>query len=160
MKNNLPTHLNDFYTMLYKQLESLLDGEYDKIANLANTSALLAQSLEEINWVGFYLIKEGDLILGPFQGKVACMHIGRGKGVCGRAVVANKTQRIADVHAFEGHIACDQASCSELVIPIRQKGEVIGVLDIDSPRYNRFSEDDQLGLEALVGLLEHLPMWD
>ncbi|MEG0578617.1 MAG: GAF domain-containing protein, partial [Niameybacter sp.] len=122
-----------FYTLMLKQLEALLEGEKEPIAIMANTSALLNECLEQINWVGFYLMREGELILGPFQGKVACMHIAVGRGVCGTAVSENKTQVVEDVHAFPGHIACDSASRSEIVIPIRRNQEVIGVLDIDSP---------------------------
>ena len=143
-----------FYQQLYKQVAAIIDGEHDLIANMANISALLFESLEYVNWAGFYR-REGDgLVLGPFQGKVACIRIPLGKGVCGTAAATAQTQRIADVHAFEGHIACDAASNSEIVIPVKLAGEVVAVLDIDSIEYDRFEQADQEGLEAIVGLLE------
>ncbi|QHW36967.1 GAF domain-containing protein [Staphylococcus ursi] len=142
------------YHLLSRQLDAMLDGETDLIANLSNASALLNENLAQINWVGFYLIKNGALILGPFQGKPACVHIEVGKGVCGTAVAENQTQRVADVHAFPGHIACDANSQSEIVIPIHKDGEVIGVLDIDAPITARFSETDEAGLEDVVKVLE------
>ncbi|MGL4735865.1 MAG: GAF domain-containing protein [Cellulosilyticaceae bacterium] len=140
--------------MLCEQVKALIEGERDCIANLANISALLGQVLEQINWVGFYLMKKGELVLGPFQGKVACIRIPVGKGVCGTAVATKDVQRIADVHQFEGHIACDSASQSEIVIPLVVDGTVVGVLDIDSPIKNRFSETDQKILEEVARLLE------
>ncbi|MEF9960055.1 MAG: GAF domain-containing protein [Niameybacter sp.] len=143
-----------FYTLMLKQLEALLEGEKEPIAIMANTSALLNECLEQINWVGFYLMREGELILGPFQGKVACMHIAVGRGVCGTAVSENKTQVVEDVHAFPGHIACDSASRSEIVIPIRRNQEVIGVLDIDSPVLARFDSEDSVYLEQVVAIIE------
>ena len=124
------------------------------MTNLANASALLNEKLENINWVGFYTIKDGRLVLGPFQGKVACTIIPIGKGVCGTAVAQGKTQLVPDVHKFPGHIACDSASNSEIVIPMHRNGEILGVLDIDSPLLNRFSKDDQAGLEEFVAILE------
>ncbi len=124
------------------------------IANMANISALLFEQLTEINWVGFYRVVENELVLGPFQGKVACIRIPIGKGVCGTAVSEAKTQRIADVHQFSGHIACDAASNAEIVIPIQYQGKVVAVLDIDSPSFNRFDHEDQQGLEALVNEFE------
>ncbi len=142
------------YTLLLAQMQALLEGENDLIANLANASALLNQVLEDLNWVGFYLIKEGGLILGPFQGKVACVHIAIGKGVCGTAVAQQCTQVVEDVHQFEGHIACDSASRSELVIPFRNKGEIVGVLDLDSPSVGRFTAEDAHYLEACVKVIE------
>ncbi|HHU6749464.1 TPA: GAF domain-containing protein [Staphylococcus pseudintermedius] len=142
------------YHLLSRQLDAMLDGETDLIANLSNTSALLNENLTQINWVGFYLMKDGALILGPFQGKPACVHIEVGKGVCGTAVAENQTQRVADVHAFPGHIACDANSQSEIVIPIHKDGEVMGVLDIDAPVLARFSEADEAGLEDVVKVLE------
>ncbi|WP_086427547.1 GAF domain-containing protein [Staphylococcus cornubiensis] len=142
------------YHLLSRQLDAMLDGETDLIANLSNASALLNENLAQINWVGFYLMKDGALILGPFQGKPACVHIEVGKGVCGTAVAENQTQRVADVHAFPGHIACDANSQSEIVIPIHKNGEVIGVLDIDAPIPSRFSEVDEAGLEDVVKVLE------
>ncbi|MDO5374889.1 MAG: GAF domain-containing protein [Staphylococcus rostri] len=142
------------YSLLARQLDALLDGETDLIANLSNASALLNENLDKINWVGFYLMKDGALILGPFQGKPACVHIQVGSGVCGTAVQEDKIQRVADVNAFPGHIACDAASQSEIVLPIHKDGNVIGVLDIDAPITNRFSQDDQEGLAAFVDVLE------
>lgn len=141
------------YKMLIKQLQALLEGENDQIANLSNASALLNQFLHEINWVGFYLHKENQLILGPFQGLPACVRIPMGKGVCGTAALNQRTERIADVHSFPGHIACDAASQSEIVIPIVKEGRLIGVLDIDSPIQNRFTELDQEYLEKFVQTL-------
>ena len=148
-----------FYELMLKQLEALLDGEREPISIMANTSALLNECLEEINWVGFYLMKNGKLILGPFQGKVACMHIAVGRGVCGTAVAENQTQVVEDVHAFKGHIACDSASRSEIVIPLHKGDEVIGVLDIDSPILSRFDHEDAYYLEQVVTLIERISEW-
>lgn len=142
------------YTGLLLQLEALTKGVPHRIANLANASALLYHTLEDLNWAGFYLMQDGKLVLGPFQGKTACIEIPGGKGVCGTAVAENATQRVEDVHQFPGHIACDSASNSEIVVPIRVNGEVIGVLDIDSPSVGRFTKEDQAGLEAFVRILE------
>ena len=142
------------YTTLSKQLDALLTGETDTIANFANASALLNTFLTDINWVGFYVMKDGDLVLGPFQGLPACVRIPVGRGVCGTAVSKNETMLIDDVHAFPGHIACDAASNSEIVVPIRKNNEVIGVLDIDSPLKSRFTTEDQAGLEKFVAVLE------
>lgn len=142
------------YELTIKQLEALISDETDTIANLSNASALLNQFLTDINWVGFYIWKENELVLGPFQGLPACVRIGLGKGVCGTAVKDRKTQRVADVYAFPGHIACDSASRSEIVIPIIKDGHVFGVLDIDSPNMNRFDETDQIYLEKFVNVLE------
>ena len=144
------------YQLLCAELRALTDGIPYETANLANASALLWDSLENINWAGFYKMEDGALVLGPFQGKPACIRIEVGKGVCGTAVAENTTQRVADVHAFPGHIACDSASNSEIVIPIRVKGDIWGVLDIDSPVFNRFSEADQAGLENFVAILENI----
>lgn len=144
----------NFYSSLDKQLNALLEGETDVVANLANTSALLYDQLDELNWLGFYLLKEGELVLGPFQGKTACVRIALGKGVCGTAAVTEKTQVVADVHQFEGHIACDIRSKSEIVIPVFKNDKVFGVLDIDSPILNRFDNNDASGLEAIVRTLE------
>jgi len=147
----------DQYTMLGKQLDALLEGESNLIANLSNASALLNQFLERINWVGFYLMEDGELVLGPFQGLPACVRIQVGKGVCGTAVAEKKTMLIEDVHAFPGHIACDAASQSEIVIPMMKDGSVIGVLDIDSPELSRFTKEDQEGLELFTEvLMKHL----
>lgn len=141
------------YEFLLKQLEALITGEKDTVANLANASALLNQFLNEVNWVGFYLWKEDELVLGPFQGLPACIRIAAGKGVCGTAVSEKKTQRIADVHQFPGHIACDAASQSEIVVPLIRDGEVLGVLDIDSPNKERFDEEDQVYLEKFAEII-------
>ena len=131
----------------------LLDGEPDPIANLANASALLAAALDRINWCGFYLWKDGELVLGPFQGKTACVRIALGKGVCGTAAARRETLVVADVDAFPGHIACDAASRSEIVVPILDGGELRGVLDVDSPDLGRFDPEDRKGLEAFVAAL-------
>ncbi len=145
--------IEEKYDQVTRHLQSLLEDEPDRIANLANTSALLAQFLEDINWVGFYLYDGNELVLGPFQGLPACIRIALGKGVCGKAALDNTTIRVEDVNQFPGHIACDAASQSEIVLPIKKGGALIGVLDIDSPRTNRFSEEDQKGLEKLVKVL-------
>ena len=142
------------YQLLIAQLKALTGDNPYQISNLANAAALIYDSLEQINWAGFYIMQDGKLILGPFQGKVACTQIAVGKGVCGTAVATGETQRVDDVHLFAGHIACDSASNSELVIPVYKDGEIFGVLDIDSPIKGRFSEEDQAGLEALVKELE------
>ncbi|MEK4230340.1 GAF domain-containing protein [Solibacillus sp. FSL H8-0538] len=145
------------YETVSKQLDVLLEGETDAIANLSNASALLNQFLNEINWVGFYLMKDGELVLGPFQGLPACFRIPVGRGVCGTAARDKETLVIADVHTFPGHIACDAASSSEIVIPLVKNEVVIGVLDIDSPNKNRFSEEDRRGLELFVTtLMKHI----
>ena len=142
------------YELVIKQLKALLDGEDDLIANLSNASALLNQFLSDINWVGFYLTKEkNQLVLGPFQGLPACVRIPFGRGVCGTAAANNETLRIADVHQFPGHIACDAASNSEIVIPLVKNDEVIGVLDIDSPLKERFNETDEKYLKLFVDVL-------
>ena len=142
------------YQQINEQLKSLIeDVDYD-ITNYANAAALLFQSLEKINWAGFYLLQGDTLLLGPFQGKTACTKIKTGKGVCGTAVATDQVQRIADVHQFPGHIACDSASRSEIVIPLHRNGTVIGVLDIDSPVENRFQEEDEEGLRAFAEILE------
>lgn len=145
--------LKEQYEFLSRQLDALLEGETDFTANLSNASALLNQFLNDTNWVGFYIWKEDQLVLGPFQGLPACVRIASGKGVCGTAAAERKTQRIADVHAFPGHIACDSASNSEIVVPMVKDGELIGVLDIDSPLKDRFTEEDQQGLELFVETL-------
>jgi GAF domain-containing protein len=137
-----------------EQLKALASDEPDFIPVLSNASALIMENLKDLNWAGFYLMNKGSLLLGPFQGKVACIRIPVGKGVCGTAVEKDMTQRIADVHAFPGHIACDSASNSEIVILIHKNGEVIAVLDIDSPLTDRFTEKDQEGLEKFVQVLE------
>lgn len=144
------------YELLAKQLEALVEGIPHRIANLANASALLWQSLPRINWAGFYLLEGDRLVLGPFQGKPACIEIPVGKGVCGTAVALDCTQRVEDVHAFPGHIACDSASRSEIVLPLHLHGAVAAVLDIDSPEPGRFTREDQAGLEKLVPILEKI----
>ena len=142
------------YSLMNKQLLSLTEGVEDGISNLANASALLFHTLEGLNWAGFYLYKNGVLLLGPFQGKTACTKIPMGKGVCGTAAERGETIVVPDVHAFPGHIACDGDSNSEIVIPLYVKGSLYGVLDIDSPVYHRFTEEDRLGLEAFARALE------
>ncbi|GAA5140518.1 GAF domain-containing protein [Thalassotalea piscium] len=144
----------EFYRQLIAQAEVLIAGEKDVIANMANISALLFESLEHVNWAGFYRMIDQELVLGPFQGKVACIRIPVGKGVCGTAVSEGKTQRVADVHQFSGHIACDVVSNSEIVIPVLYQERIVAVLDIDSVVFSRFDEEDQQGLEALVHCLE------
>ncbi|MDC3415780.1 GAF domain-containing protein [Aquibacillus salsiterrae] len=142
------------YELLLKQLEALISDEDNEIANLANASALLNQFLDKVNWVGFYLWTNDELVLGPFQGLPACVRIGYGRGVCGTAVKEGKTQRISDVHQFPGHIACDAASKSEIVVPLYKDGTIYGVLDIDSPIIDRFDETDQKYLEKFANLVE------
>ena len=141
------------YNMLSKQLDALLTGETNAIANLSNASALLNQFFDQINWVGFYLIEDGELVLGPFQGLPACVRIPLSRGVCGAAAAKRETVIVPDVHAYPGHIACDAASQSEIVLPIVKDGELIGVLDIDSPIKDRFSEQDAEGLEQFIQVL-------
>lgn len=142
------------YKLLVSQAESVIENVPYTVTNLANISALIYEELSDLNWAGFYLMRDGKLILGPFQGKLACTQIPIGKGVCGTAVAENKTMLVENVHEFPGHIACDSASNSEIVIPVRHDGEVIGVLDIDSPLVGRFTEEDKAGLEKLVSVLE------
>lgn len=146
--------MNEQYKLINEQLKSLIeDIDYD-ISMLSNASALLYSSLDRLNWAGFYIMKDGLLKLGPFQGQVACIKIPVGKGVCGTAVKLDATQRVEDVHQFPGHIACDSRSNSEIVIPIHVKGEIYGVLDIDSPELCRFLPEDQEGLEEFVRIME------
>lgn len=145
------------YALLKEQVSALIADESNNIANLANTAAVLFNALEDVNWAGFYLVdghKSDELVLGPFQGQPACVRIPFNKGVCGTAASLLTTQLVADVHAFPGHIACDAASNSEIVIPIVCEGRLYGVLDIDSPSLNRFTEADMEGLEAIVAVLE------
>ena len=141
------------YQQLVQELQGLIAGERDLIANLANSAALIYHSLPELNWAGFYLLKEGELVVGPFQGKPACVRIAMGKGVCGTAAAQRTTQVVRDVHEFPGHIACDSASNSEIVVPMVRNGELIGVLDLDSPKLARFDEQDRSGLEQFVAAL-------
>lgn len=142
------------YEQLLLQAEGLLDGKDWPITTLSNAAALLYDALEDLNWAGFYLLREGELQLGPFQGKVACTHIAVGKGVCGTAVSTDRVQRVYDVHQFPGHIACDSASNSEIVLPLHVDGKIFGVLDIDSPSIGRFTEEDEKGLLQFAGILE------
>lgn len=142
------------YSALYQSVSALITGVPYRIANLANTAALLGMTLPQINWAGFYLLEHEVLVLGPFWGKPACIEIPVGRGVCGTAVAENRTQLVSDVHAFPGHIACDADSRSEIVIPLRVNGRIVGVLDIDSPVKHRFTDVDRLGLEAIASLLE------
>tara|TARA_B100001057_G_scaffold488793_1_gene573831 strand:- start:667 stop:1140 length:474 start_codon:yes stop_codon:yes gene_type:complete len=146
----------EHYHRLTKQAVALIESETDMIANLSNISALVSMELDDLNWAGFYLMKGDELVLGPFQGKPACVRIPVGRGVCGTAVATNSVQRIYDVHEFEGHIACDAASNSEIVIPFSIDGKVAGVLDIDSPNVGRFSEIDEEGLTFLMAEVEKL----
>ena len=140
------------YQQLIAQCQALLHGERHRVANAANLSALLFNSLTDINWLGFYFMERGELVVGPFQGLPACVRIALGKGVCGTAAASRETQLVPDVHAFPGHIACDSASQSELVVPLIKDGEVIGVLDIDSPVLNRFDAVDQAAFERIAAL--------
>ena len=142
------------YKELNEQLRALIGGVPHPIANLANASALLFQTLDGLNWAGFYLMENGILVLGPFQGKTACIEIPVGKGVCGKAVARGETVLVKNVHEFPGHIACDSASNSEIVVPVHKNGEIVGVLDIDSPLLSRFTEEDRAGLEEFVRILE------
>ncbi|GGD21010.1 MULTISPECIES: GAF domain-containing protein [Franconibacter] len=144
----------DFYADLNRDFQALMAGETSFLATLANTSALLFERLEGVNWAGFYLLEGDTLVLGPFQGKIACVRIPVGRGVCGTAVATGEVQRVDDVHAFDGHIACDAASNAEIVLPLRIENQTIGVLDIDSTLFNRFDADDEQGLRELAGHLE------
>ena len=148
------------YGLLAEQAEGILDAEPWYVAALSNISALIMDTLPDLNWAGFYLLRNGRLVVGPFQGKPACIHIAPGKGVCGAAVERNQTVVVPDVHLFPGHIACDSASASEIVIPVRENGTVRAVMDIDSPVRNRFGTEDQAGLEHLVQMMEERVKWD
>ena len=141
------------YESLCLKLTALTDGVPHRTANLANASALIYETLEDLNWAGFYLLEGDTLVLGPFQGRPACIEIPLGRGVCGTAAQENKTRLVPDVHLFPGHIACDSASNSEIVVPLRVNGKVVGVLDLDSPWPGRFTEEDQAGLEAVAEIL-------
>jgi GAF domain-containing protein len=138
------------YADVVAQTRALLEGERDAIANFANTTSLLYHSLPDLNWVGFYLLKDGELVVGPFQGKPACVRIPLGKGVCGTAAARRATVIVKNVHEFDGHIACDSASNSEIVVPLLRGNELLGVLDLDSPKFERFDAEDQAGLEQIV----------
>lgn len=151
-----PDDKKQLYSLVNIQLKGLIDQIPHKIANLANASALLAQALQDINWVGFYLLEKNLLILGPFQGKPACIEITVGNGVCGTAVLKDEIMLVKNVHEFPGHIACDNASNSEIVLPIHANGKIVGVLDIDSPSLARFDEDDKNGLSEFVTILEQI----
>ncbi len=147
------------YRDLAASLASLLDGETDALANLSNATALLSGALDRINWCGFYLLRGGELVLGPFQGKPACVRITLGKGVCGTAAARRETLVVPDVNAFPGHIACDAGSRSEIVVPIFSGGALYGVLDVDSPETNRFDGEDRAGLEEFVSALVPRISW-
>jgi L-methionine (R)-S-oxide reductase len=149
-----------FYRDLCEQLSALLEGEPDRIANAANTSSLLFQTMPELNWAGFYFLQnDRELVLGPFQGKPACVRIPVGKGVCGAAVAQARSVLVDDVHAFPGHIACDTASRSELVVPLLNKGIILGVLDLDSPRMARFDDEDRIGVERIASIYVSASVW-
>ncbi len=152
--NKQKTNKTEFYRDLLAQTKALISDETDPIANMANISALLFNALAHVNWVGFYRVLDEQLVLGPFQGKVACIRIPLGVGVCGTAAQTITIQRIGDVHQFDGHIACDASSNSEIVIPVQLKGDIIAVLDIDSTSYDRFDQDDQIGLALIVQTFE------
>ena len=141
------------YELIIEQIRGLLETDRHYIPVMSNVSALLMEMLEDLNWVGFYIMREGRLVVGPFQGKVACIHIEVGKGVCGTAAKEKAVMRVDNVHEFPGHIACDSASNSEIVLPICKDGQVVAVLDIDSPRYNRFTMEDETGLKKIADLL-------
>ncbi|MEE9573395.1 MAG: GAF domain-containing protein [Candidatus Neomarinimicrobiota bacterium] len=145
--------MNNFYSDLSKQVHSLINDEKNIIANMANISALLFENISNINWVGFYRLIDNQLVIGPFQGKTVCIRIAIGKGVCGTCVKIKETIIVDNVHNFKGHITCDSESKSEIVIPLFNKTEIIGVLDIDSPIYNRFDNEDKIGLENIVKIL-------
>lgn len=157
--NIYPEDRNERYTLLGAQMKALLKGETHVVANLSNAAALMFGALPNINWAGFYLICNGELLLGPFQGKPACVHIPLGRGVCGTAAANNHTTRVADVHSFPGHIACDCDSASEIVVPLRFDGRVVGVLDIDSPIVARFDDTDEQQLEKLAAVLQDACDW-
>ncbi len=144
------TEKTEQYAELADQARGLLHGEHDRIANAANFAALLFNTLSDLNWVGFYFFDGSELVVGPFQGKPACVRIALGKGVCGTAAATRQTQVVRDVHAFDGHIACDAASRSEIVVPLIQDGNLLGVFDVDSPLLARFDEDDRIGMQQLV----------
>ena len=147
------------YDLILAQLQAVTESEKDLIANLSNASAVLSMNLDRINWIGFYLVRGNQLVLGPFQGRPACVRIEFGKGVCGAAISSGMVQRVDDVHAFPGHIACDGASNSEIVIPIHHAGKLTAVLDIDSPLYERFTQADREGLERFCAVLEKACDW-
>lgn len=151
---------NDFYSNLVFELEKLIRFEKDSLANLANASALLWEHLDHINWAGFYIMRTDELVLGPFQGKPACVHIEVGSGVCGSSAREMKTAVVENVHEFPGHIACDSASNSEIVVPIIKDNRVLAVIDIDSPMFSRFNENDKIGLEKFAEILNKYIVWE
>ena len=155
-----PAEKREMYELLQQQLLAMMEGETRPLPHLANAAALLSGALKEINWVGFYLMTDGNLLLGPFQGKPACIRIPVGKGVCGAAVARNAALVVDDVHRFPGHIACDSASNSEIVIPIRAGDRIVGVLDIDSPVFARFDAEDEAGLSEMMRLLAMGCRWE
>lgn len=157
--SNYPKNKDELYPLLLEQMEALIEGETHYLPVLANASALLGEALRDVNWVGFYLMVKDELLLGPFQGRVACTHIQLGRGVCGTAAAEDKIQVIKDVHAFPGHIACDSASNSEIVISLHNGETVTGVLDIDSPLIGRFDEEDAMGLEKIARTIERAIDW-
>ena len=144
---------SDMYRELVKSADALTSGESDGVANMSNIAALLWEFLPDVNWTGFYRVVDGELVLGPFQGKAACIRIPFGRGVCGTAAQTGETQLVEDVHAFPGHIACDANSASELVVPVMRDGQVIAVVDLDSPSRGRFDHDDALGIQSLVAVI-------
>ncbi|MCE2729298.1 GAF domain-containing protein [Sphingorhabdus sp.] len=144
---------SEIYRELVKSADALTSGESDGVANMSNIAALLWEFLPDVNWTGFYRVVDGELVLGPFQGKAACIRIPFGRGVCGAAAQTGETQLVEDVHAFPGHIACDANSASELVVPVMRNGQVIAVVDLDSPSRGRFDHDDALGIESLVAVI-------
>ena len=148
------------YMIMAKQLESLIEEDSSYVPVLSNCAALLWEQFEDINWAGFYLVKGDILVLGPFQGKLACIHIEKGKGVCGTAWASDSTQLVPNVHKFPGHIACDSASNSEVVVPVRREGEVVAVIDIDSPSFERFTAEDAQGLELIAEVLGRSVEWN
>ena len=150
----------EMYNLMCRQMEALAEDCESLLSNLSNASALVYDTLEGLNWAGFYLLKDEALLLGPFQGKPACVKIQIGKGVCGSAVSENKIMRIENVHDFKGHIACDCASNSEIVLPIRHNGKIMGVLDIDSPSLARFDAEDEKGLAEFVSIMENVLDWE
>jgi GAF domain-containing protein len=144
---------SEMYRELVKSADALTRGETDGVANMSNIAALLWEFLPDVNWTGFYRVVDGELVLGPFQGKAACIRIPFGRGVCGAAAQTGETQLVEDVHAFPGHIACDANSASELVVPVMRDGQVIAVVDLDSPSRGRFDDDDARGIESLVAVI-------
>jgi GAF domain-containing protein len=159
-RHEYPDDKAQLYAQLREELTAIVEGIPQPIPNLANTSALLWHALKDINWAGFYLMEDGQLLLGPFQGRPACIYIAIGRGVCGTAVAEGRTQLVDDVHQFPGHIACDSASNSEIVVPIRDGDRIVGVLDVDSPSFGRFDDLDRQGLEAIARILEKSCRWE